>query len=313
MHIDLYLVLGSAVVGLLVGLTGTGGGALMTPMLVLFFSVSPSAAIASDLMAALFMKPLGVAVHWRRRTVNTALVRYLAFGSVPAAFLGTFVMRLIGRGASAEHLLQVLLGGALIVGAIAMLSRSLFIESAPRGADAVRVRPLPTVLVGVLGGFMVGLTSVGAGSLILVLLVMLYPTLRNDQLVGTDLAQSIPLTLSATLGTVLFSHVNFALTASVVLGSVPAVVIGSLLSSRSNGFLLRRVITGVVLLTGLKYVGASPVVLLLAALSLAALSVYLVANRWITVRRAALVAARSVAETVEDVITFLPTRLDRDL
>ena len=94
MHLDIYLVLGSAVVGLLVGLTGMGGGALMTPMLVLLFGVTPSAAISSDLIAALFMKPLGVAVHWRRRPCNTDVVRYLCYGSVPAAFVGTYVMHL---------------------------------------------------------------------------------------------------------------------------------------------------------------------------------------------------------------------------
>ncbi len=111
------------------------------------------------------------------------------------------------------------------------------------------------MLIGVVGGFMVGLTSVGAGSLILVLLVMVYPTLSNKQLVGTDLTQSLPLTFSATLGTLLFSHVELGLTSSIVIGSVPAVIVGSLLSSRSNGYLLRRIITGVVLLSGLKYVG----------------------------------------------------------
>ena len=312
MHIDLYLVLGSALVGLLVGLTGTGGGALMTPMLVLFFSVTPSAAIASDLIAALFMKPLGVAIHWHRHTVNTSLVRYLCLGSVPAAFAGTYTMHLLGHRASAEHALQVLLGAALVIGGLAMLSRALFIESVPHGDGEVVTRPLATVLVGAIGGFMVGLTSVGAGSLILVLLVMLYPTLRNDQLVGTDLAQSLPLTLSATLGTLLFSHVNVAVTASLIIGSVPAVVVGSLLSSRSNGFLLRRVITSVVLITGLKYTGASPVVLVVVALALVVFFVLLATTQRKNARRTASYGA-SVAEAVEDIVTLLPTRFDRDL
>src|ERR1039458_10491146 len=92
MHIDLYLVLGSAVVGLLVGLTGVGGGSLMTPMLVLVFGITPTAAITSDLVAALFMKPAGVAIHWRRKTVHTGLVKYLCYGSLPAAFFGTYVI-----------------------------------------------------------------------------------------------------------------------------------------------------------------------------------------------------------------------------
>ena len=313
MHIDIVLVLGSAVVGLLVGLTGMGGGALMTPMLVLVFGIAPSAAIASDLMAALFMKPLGVAIHWRRRTVNGSLVKYLCFGSVPAAFLGTFAMRLIGHSSSSEHQLQVLLGVALIVGSAAILARTLFIESSHGRGDSITVRPFRTVAIGAIGGFMVGLTSVGAGSLILVLLLMLYPRLRNDQLVGTDLAQSVPLTLSATLGTLVFSHVNFSLTTSIIIGSVPAVVVGSLLSSRSNGFWLRRVITGVVLLSGVKYVGGSPGLLAVCALAIALLLGLLAVGQSSKLRHATTRAVDSVTEAIEDVVAPLPARLDGDL
>jgi uncharacterized membrane protein YfcA len=253
MHIDFALVLGSAVVGLLVGLTGVGGGALMTPMLVLIFGITPTAAITSDLVAALFMKPAGVAIHWRRKTVHTGLVRYLCYGSLPGAFAGTFVLRLLGESALAEHRLQILLGTALVIGALAMFGRTLL---APVKNDGViHVRKGATVAIGLIGGFMVGLTSVGAGSLILVLLLFLYPSLRNSQLVGTDLAQSVPLTLSATLGTLIFNHVDFSLTTSIIIGSVPMVIVGSLLSSRSNGILLRRIIMATVFLSGLKYVG----------------------------------------------------------
>ncbi len=313
MHIDLYLVLGSAVVGLLVGLTGMGGGALMTPMLVLIFGVTPSAAIASDLMAALFMKPAGVAIHWSRRTVNSDVVKFLCLGSVPAAFAGTYVMYLLGQSKAAEHELQILLGSALIIGALAILYRSIFVEAAPKGADHVAVRRLPTVAIGVVGGFMVGLTSVGAGSLILVLLVMVYPTLRNDHLVGTDLAQSLPLTLSATLGALTFGHVNFSLTTSIIIGSVPMVVVGSLLSSRSNGYLLRRIITGVVLLSGLKYVGLPTDALgVVAVLAVVLIVVVAVRHRVAAVHHDVRTSAL-VAQPVEDVVTLLPTGFDRDL
>ena len=313
MHIDLYLVLGSAVVGLLVGLTGMGGGALMTPMLVLLFGVTPSAAIASDLMAALFMKPAGVAIHWRRKTVNQDVVKFLCFGSVPAAFLGTYVMHLLGQSALAEHRLQILLGSALIIGALAIFYRSVFIESPPSGIDHAPVRRLPTVFIGAVGGFMVGLTSVGAGSLILVLLVMVYPTLSNNQLVGTDLAQSLPLTLSATLGTLLFSHVNFSLTTSIIIGSVPMVIVGSLLSSRSNGFLLRRIITGVVLLSGLKYVGVPTTELGVGAVFVIALIAFITVRHWLRAQRAGASGAALVPESIESVVALLPSRLDGDL
>ena len=311
MHIDLYLVLGSAVVGLLVGLTGMGGGALMTPMLVLLFGVTPSAAIASDLMAALFMKPAGVAIHWSRRTVNSDIVKFLCLGSVPAAFLGTYVTHLMGQSAAAEHRLQIFLGSALIIGALAILYRSIFIEATPKGTDHVPVRRLATVVIGAIGGFMVGMTSVGAGSLILVLLVMVYPKLRNDHLVGTDLAQSLPLTLSATLGALMFGHVNFSLTTSIIIGSVPMVIVGSLLSSRSNGYLLRRVITGVVLMSGLKYVGLPTTELgIVAVLVICFITVNALRHR---ANERRLVLAGLVAQPVQDVVALLPTGLNGDL
>ncbi|MGA7834202.1 MAG: sulfite exporter TauE/SafE family protein [Acidimicrobiales bacterium] len=303
MHLDLYLVLGSAVVGLLVGLTGVGGGALMTPMLVLVFGVTPTAAITSDLVAALFMKPAGVAIHWRRKTVNTRIVRYLCYGSLPGAFAGTYALSLMGESAVAEHRLQILLGAALVIGALSMLARSL-VAAGRHPSGNVVVKRATTVAVGIVGGFMVGLTSVGAGSLIVVLLVFIYPQLRNDQLVGTDLAQSVPLTLSATLGTLVFNHVDFALTASIIVGSVPAVIVGALLSSKSNGLLLRRVIMGAVLLSGLKYVGLSTDLLGVAAV-VVAVGVIVLGVRDLRGREL-------VAESIEDVVALLPIRLDAD-
>ena len=254
MHLNFALVLGSVLVGFLVGLTGMGGGALMTPMLVLIFGITPSAAISSDLIAALFMKPLGVAVHWHKKTIQPRLVRYLCYGSIPSAVAGTYVMHLLGSTTSAEKHLQLLLGLALIVGAAAMVARAFFptrrVVTGPLSVN----RPL-IIGVGVVGGFMVGLTSVGAGSLIIVMLLLIYPHIRTDHLVGTDLAQSIPLTAAATLGTLLFGHVQLAVTASIIVGSVPAVVAGSLLSARSFTKTLRPFLGGVALLSGLKYVG----------------------------------------------------------
>ncbi|HVA54058.1 MAG TPA: sulfite exporter TauE/SafE family protein [Acidimicrobiales bacterium] len=296
MHIDLYLVLGSAVVGLLVGLTGVGGGALMTPMLVLVFGVTPTAAITSDLVAALLMKPAGALIHWRKKTVHTGLVKYLCYGSLPGAFLGTYAMHLLGQSAVAEHRLQILLGTALIIGALAMLGRTLLPPTSSE--QGITVRRGATIAIGAVGGFMVGLTSVGAGSLILVLLLFLYPSLRSSQLVGTDLAQSVPLTLSATLGTLIFSHVDFSLTTSIIVGSVPAVVVGSLLSSRANGVALRRVITATVLLSGLKYVGLPTPALGVVAVVLALAIIALAMKRARQKRPVVAPLEESVAEAV---------------
>src|SRR5205814_9911779 len=123
MHIDPYLVLGAAIVGLLVGMTGAGGGALMTPMLIVLFGVTPIAAISSDLVASVVMRPLGASVHMRARTVNFGLVKWMAIGSVPAAFLGTYILHLLGNSAHASDDIKLALGAALLIGAGAMALR----------------------------------------------------------------------------------------------------------------------------------------------------------------------------------------------
>src|SRR5271170_7392829 len=123
MHIDPYIILGSAVIGFLVGMTGAGGGALMTPMLILLFGVTPSAAISSDLVAAVVMRPIGAAVHLRRGTVNRSLVGWMVLGSVPMAFLGAYLLHLMGDAKAAQQNIERALGAALLLGASAMVLR----------------------------------------------------------------------------------------------------------------------------------------------------------------------------------------------
>ncbi len=259
MSIDPYIVLASAVVGFLVGMTGAGGGALMTPMLILFFGIKPSTAISSDLVAAVLMRPVGAVVHMTKKTVNYSLVGWMVLGSVPAALLGAYALHVMGESKSAEHTTQILLGAALLLGAGAMVLRYGLDRRSGRGRDGLIgelvVRPLPTVGIGIVGGFVVGMTSVGSGSLMIVLLLFLYPVLGANQLVGTDLTQAVPLTLAAALGALAFGHIEFAVTASIVIGSVPAVLVGSLISSRAPDRVLRPVITFVIFASGLKYVG----------------------------------------------------------
>ena len=259
MQLNPYIVLGSAVVGLLVGLTGAGGGALMTPMLILLFGIKPSSAISSDLVAAVLMRPVGAAVHLYKGTVNLRLVGWMVAGSVPMAFLGAFLLRQLGNSAAAEQKVEILLGAALLVGAAAMVLRYVLDRRSGRRRigkiQHVQVRPLPTVLIGMIGGLIVGLTSVGSGSLMIVLMLFLYPLLSAGQLVGTDLTQAVPLTVAAALGALVFGHVEFSVTASIALGSVPAVLIGSFLSSRAPDRYIRPIITFVIFASGLKYIG----------------------------------------------------------
>ncbi len=259
MHIDPYIVLGSAIVGLLVGMTGAGGGALMTPMLILLFGVTPATAISSDLVAAVVMRPIGAGVHLRAGTVNLRLVRWMVLGSVPAAFLGAYLLHVIGNTKSAQSNIEVALGIALLVGASAMVLR--YVLDRVTGQRRLGVvgdlnpRPLRTVAIGVIGGLIVGMTSVGSGSLMIVLLLFVYPAIGANQLVGTDLTQAVPLTVAAALGALAFGHVEVGVTASLIIGSVPAVLIGAMLSSSVPDRYVRPAIAFVIFASGLKYVG----------------------------------------------------------
>jgi uncharacterized protein len=228
-------------------------------MLILLFAVKPAAAISSDLVAAVVMRPVGAVVHLHKGTVNLRLVGWMTLGSVPMAFLGAWLLRLLGSGPSSQQNVEIALGAALLAGAAAMVVRSVLDRRSGRARTArvaeVAVRPVPTIAIGMIGGLIVGMTSVGSGSLMIVLLLFLYPLLGAGQLVGTDLAQAVPLTAAAALGALAFGHVEFAVTASIVVGSVPAVLIGSLLSSRAPDRYIRPAITFVIFASGLKYVG----------------------------------------------------------
>ncbi|HEX2732884.1 MAG TPA: sulfite exporter TauE/SafE family protein [Polyangiaceae bacterium] len=252
-------------VGLVVGLTGMGGGALMTPLLVLFFNVQPLAAVSSDLVASLFMKPVAGGVHWRRGTVNKSLVKWLVMGSIPTAFAGVFMLTSFGHGESTQSAVKFALGIALLLVAAGIVARPALTRfRSPDNKNSVRpfsVRPIPTLLVGVVGGLVVGMTSVGSGSLVIVLLLLLYPRIRLSDLVGTDLVQAIPLVASASLGHLLFGDFQFGLTSSILVGAIPGAYVGARLSSRAPDHWIRPALVVVLLASGLKLVGASNLVL----------------------------------------------------
>jgi uncharacterized membrane protein YfcA len=269
MSIDPLLTLASFGVGIVVGLTGMGGGALMTPVLVLLFGIPPLTAVSSDLVAAAVMKPVGSFVHLRHGTVNLRLAAWLCLGSVPAAFSGVLVARALGDGDQVQHVIQVALGVSLLIAATGLTVRAYLrlVERArrhdgradplPTGRPEVTVRPVATILVGAVGGLVVGLTSVGSGSLIIIALMALYPRLKASQLVGTDLLQAVPLVASAALGHILFGDFRLSLTTSLILGSVPGVWVGAQVSSRAPGGLVRRTLAFVLLASSLKLLDVS--------------------------------------------------------
>src|SRR3954453_17344492 len=257
-------------VGTVVGLTGMGGGALMTPILVFFFGVSPLAAVSSDVVASFFMKPIGGVVHLRRGTVHLGLGKWLCLGSVPGAFAGVLLLRLIGSGGDLQGILLFALGIVLVLAALAMAAKSYLKLLArerrrARGAHpeperalrTVPVRRLATVLVGAGGGLVVGMTSVGAGSLMIVSLLLLYPSIKAGQLVGTDLVQAVPLVAAASLGHILFGDFTIGLTGSVLVGAIPGVWLGARVSSHSPGGLVRRALAVVLFASGTKLLGVS--------------------------------------------------------
>jgi uncharacterized protein len=247
-------------VGIVVGLTGMGGGALMTPALI-FLGINPTAAVANDLVAAAVNKSVGAAVHWRQGSPNLRLALYLIAGSVPFALAGGFIVKKVG-GADANTFLIYAIGGALLLAAasytLRMYLQLRIIASGRTTSPEIAVRPVPTLLVGALGGLLVGITSVGSGSLIMVALLLLYPTLSAVKLVGTDLVQAVPLVLAAAIGHVATSGVDVGVLVPLIIGGTPGTFLGARAAAWVGQSVIRRGIVIVLSLTGLKMLGVSP-------------------------------------------------------
>ncbi len=279
---DLWVTVAGFVVGGVVGLTGMGGGALMTPILVILFKVQPLAAVSSDLVAAVIMKPVGGSVHLRRGTVNMGLVKLLCIGSVPSAFAGVLLLKSLGNSTELQDRIKVILGVALLLAATGIVAKALVQKGRLVVGDVntIVLKPVPTIAIGVLGGLVVGMTSVGSGSLMIVLLLALYPTLGSSQLVGTDLVQAVPLVTSAAIGHLFFGDFQLDLTGSLLLGSIPGVYLGARVSARANDKLIRPLLVTVLVLSATKLLKGSNE-LLLAEVVVAALGAlgYLLARR----------------------------------
>jgi uncharacterized membrane protein YfcA len=215
------------------------------------------------LVAAMIMKPVGGGVHVRRRTVRWPLVAWLCIGSIPMAFAGVFIIHNLGDPDRVEELTRLFLGWTLLLAASAMIvkawlqgRRSLEARMAgdnPRARlQAFAVRVIPTVIVGLVGGLLVGLTSVGSGSIVIICLMLLYPMLRGAELVGTDLVQAIPLVAAAAIAHIIVGDFQLGLTASILIGSIPAVWIGARVSSRAPDGLIRPFLVFVLTASALK-------------------------------------------------------------
>lgn len=255
MHIEWSYSFSGFVVGVLVGLTGVGGGSLMTPILVLLFGVNPATAVGTDLLYAAVTKSGGVLVHGFNRTIEWPIVRRLALGSVPATALTLAVLAHIGIRGHAQHsLISTLLGIALVLTAAAILSRKLLLDRLAPVMEAMpeRRRAALTVLLGLFLGVFVSISSVGAGAIGVTVLLTLYPRAPIVRVVGADIAHAVPLTLVAGLGHWWLGSIDWGVLGSLLVGSLPGIALASQFASRAPDKVLRPLMAAMLAIVGLR-------------------------------------------------------------
>jgi uncharacterized membrane protein YfcA len=251
--IDWLYSLSGFAVGALVGMTGVGGGSLMTPLLILLFGIHPATAVGTDLLYASATKTGGTLVHGWFRTVDWRVVGRLAAGSVPATALTIAVLsRFDMRGHAANNLITTVLGLALFATAVALIFRKQILAAyvARVGTLDPRRTAKLTVAVGAVLGVMVSVSSVGAGAIGVTVLLLLYPQLATARIVGSDIAHAVPLTLVAGLGHWMLGSIDWPLLGSLLVGSLPGIVLGSYLSTRVPDLVLRLTLAATLLAVG---------------------------------------------------------------
>ncbi len=257
---DWLYTLSGFVVGGIVGLTGVGGGSLMTPLLVLLFGIHPATAVGTDLLYAAITKAGGTYVHAKKGHVNWRVTGYLACGSLPAALLTIWALSLLPKqSSSVVHIISVALGIALLLTAAAIVFRTHLQRYALKHADDTvhtQYQAPTTIAVGVLLGILVTVSSVGAGALGVAALFFLYPKLPALRIVGSDLAHAVPLTLIAGLGHWAMGSVDFSLLGSLLLGSLPGIWLGSHASSKIPERFLRPMLATMLVLVGSKLISS---------------------------------------------------------
>ncbi len=257
---DPMLTIAGALTGMLVGLTGVGGGAVMTPLLLLVFGVAPVSAIGTDLWFAAITKVAATRIHHGNGLIDWQVVRRLWLGSLPASALTLLWMRMVPIGAETAAFLKLMIACAVVLTALAMLfqkqlhdlGRRFRTEAGSTEHFKALQGPL-TIAAGALLGVLVTLTSIGAGALGVVFLAYLYPLrLTPSRLIATDIVHAIPLAVFAGMGHLLMGHVDFGLLGNLLIGSIPGVIVGAMLSSRLPQVLLRRALSAILLFTGFK-------------------------------------------------------------
>ena len=242
------------VVGTAVGATGVGGGSLMTPILILFYGISPALAVGTDLLYASISKSFGVLLHGRNGSLDWAIVGWLSVGSVPAAMLTLVMLDQIGGSAELDRLIKLTLSAAVIVTALFTLCQELLASRLRVGQERGELRPatqrLLTVIAGLLIGAVVTISSVGAGAIGMMILLLLYPKHAPIRIVGSDLAHAVLITAIAGAGHARMGSVNYPLLGWLLLGALPGIWIGSRLGFQMNPRTLKRAIAGILIVVG---------------------------------------------------------------
>ncbi len=255
LRINPLYVLSGLFVGIIVGLTGVGGGSLMTPLLVLLFGFHPGTAVGTDLLYAAATKGVGTVVHNANKTVDWRITRRLALGSIPATLATVALLYMLHlHGDATSKLISTVLGYALLLTAVSLIFRrqltqwaeSRSLEFSPGATLAL------TVLLGAILGVLITLSSVGAGAIGVTVLIFLYPRMPMSRIVGSDIAHAVPLTLIGGAGHWLLGSVDLALLGSLLIGSIPGIVLGSQLTPRIPEGVLRPILAAVLILVGAK-------------------------------------------------------------
>jgi len=251
--LDLFYILAGASVGFIIGLTGVGGGSLMTPLLVLGFNVQPAIAVGTDLLYAAITKSSGVWTHQRLNNINWSIVKNLSLGSIPGSIICILTIQYLQlSGEIFESIISVTLGFMLILTSIVIIFKDTINKYFKRGD---KTDPNPTVItgLGVILGILVTLSSVGAGAIGSAILLLLYPSLKTRIIIGTDIAHAVPLTAIAGLGHFQLGHIDFTLLLSLLIGSIPAVYFGTIMGEKLPEKILKYIVASILLLIGIKF------------------------------------------------------------
>jgi uncharacterized protein len=254
--VEFYYIFAGFVVGFLVGLTGVGGGSLMTPILLLFFHIKPAVAVGTDLLFASVTKSVGIFAHGKLGNIDWKMVKLLGLGSVPASIATILLLRTIDvESSGAIAAIKFWLGVALIITSVAVLLREKLMSLVAKGRwIPEQYVPTLTVLLGVTLGSLVTLTSVGAGALGVTALIMLYPKEKITTIVGSDIAHAVPLTLVAGLGHATLGTINYSLLGILLVGSIPGIYLGSHMSSKVAEHWVRIALATILIYVGFKLV-----------------------------------------------------------